>query len=119
MELSRGSQNAVNKGYATTALWAHVKRFHGDKMAAALTEISETDLAPPPTKKQTTIEQMYEKKTKYDSHDPRATKITYLIAEQICLDMEPLDLVNKLGFRRTISSLAPRFVLFCVKLFML
>lgn len=39
----------------------------------------------------------------YDTDDPRAKAITQTIAEQICVDMEPFDLVNKLGFQRTVK----------------
>lgn len=45
----------------------------------------------------------------YDSNDPRAREITQLIAEEICVDMEPLNHVNKIGFQRLIKKLCPQY----------
>nr|CAI5836932.1 unnamed protein product [Callosobruchus analis] len=45
----------------------------------------------------------------YDTDDPRAKAVTQTIAEQICIDMEPFDLVNKQGFQRTIKQLCPKY----------
>lgn len=45
----------------------------------------------------------------FDTDDPRAKAITQTIAAQICVDMEPFELVNKLGFHRTIKQFCPKY----------
>lgn len=114
-ELSRGGKNASIKGFTTTALWTHVKRFHEKELPASINTVDETntEVEVTPAKKQASLKEIWEKHTTYETGDPRAVKITYLIAEQVCLDMEPLDLVNKKGYRRLLSELSPRFVFVC------
>lgn len=60
-------------------------------------------------KKQTTIQGMYERKIKFKSNDPRATKIDSLIAEMICLDLQPISIVEDEGFLKLLNHLEPRY----------
>ncbi|CAG4958463.1 unnamed protein product [Colias eurytheme] len=110
-ELSRGGKNASIKGFTTTALWTHVKRFQEKELHVCINTVNETstEVEVTPAKKQASLKEIWEKRTTYENDDPRAVKITYLIAEQVCLDMEPLNLVNKKGYRRLLSELVPRY----------
>ncbi|GBP57502.1 hypothetical protein EVAR_36154_1 [Eumeta japonica] len=53
----------------------------------------------PQPKRQATLSEIIDKKSLYVDDDVRAKDITLTIAEQICVDMEPFDLVNKIGFK--------------------
>jgi hypothetical protein len=112
-EISRGGQNAAAKGFTTSNMWAHVKRFHGDEVIKVQYDSSldnSTTSDTPPIKKQATIPHLLENICgMYDINHPRAKEITQTIAELICLDMEPLDLVNKKGFNRLLRKLCPKY----------
>lgn len=100
-------------GKNTTNMWNHVKKFHSDKI---LEKTSESIPIPtssrsdePPTKKQTTLTELFEKNIPFATNDPRAIAITKLIAEMICVDMQPLNMVNHLGFNRLIAKVCPKY----------
>ncbi|GBP82558.1 Zinc finger BED domain-containing protein 4 [Eumeta japonica] len=63
----------------------------------------------PQPKRQATLSEIIDKKSLYVDDDVRAKDITLTIAEQICVDMEPFDLVNKIGFQRLIKKLCPKY----------
>lgn len=65
----------------------------------------------PPAKKQPTLEEVCERVSQFKNNDPRLVKITQLIAEMICLDLQPFSVVEDLGFRRLLTHLEPRFVM--------
>lgn len=94
-------ENASIKGFTTTALWTHMKRFHGKELPVCVNTVHETStqVEVTPAKKQASLKEIWEKRTRCETGNPWAIKITYLIAEQVCLDMEPLDLVNKKGYQ--------------------
>jgi hypothetical protein len=96
---SRGGKNAASKGFTTTNMWAHMKRFNPEVLEkVTLDEESLTDMeGPSPAKKQATITEIFSRSASYSSDHPRAKEITKLIVEEMCLDMEPLDHVNKKG----------------------
>ncbi|KAJ8886899.1 hypothetical protein PR048_013111 [Dryococelus australis] len=56
---------------------------------------------------QPTLSQKYERIIKFKPHDYRAQKVTKLITEMICLDMQPLPVVENAGFKRLINHLEP------------
>lgn len=106
--ISRGGKNASIKGFSTSNLWNHLKRSHSEEIDKI--NSSESSCEPgPPSKKQATIPQVFENAKKYAVDDIRAKEITRLIAEEICIDMEPLNHVNKIGFQRIIKKLCPRY----------
>ncbi|CAG5044280.1 unnamed protein product [Parnassius apollo] len=86
----------------------HVKRYHEMELEKDTPGTSSANGGPPP-KKQATLEHILEKSVMYDTDDPRAKAITQTIAEQMCVDMEPFDLVNKLGFQHTIKQFCPKY----------
>jgi hypothetical protein len=95
-------------------MWAHVKRFHADEVIKtqydASLDNSTTSDDTPPIKKQATIPHLLENICgMYNINHPRAKEITQTIAELICLDMEPLDLVNKERFCRLLRKLCPKY----------
>lgn len=116
-DVSRGGQNALAKGFTTTNMWHHMRRSHPKELDKPVMEpqqcnpCSETDDGASSSKKQCTIDTMFEKKSPiyFVPEDPRAIEITKLVAEEICLDLEPLDHVNKIGFRRLLAKLCPRY----------
>lgn len=89
-------------------MWTHVKRYHEKELEKDTPGASSAD-GGPPLIKQATLEHILEKSVMYNADDPRAKAITQTIAEQICVDMEPFDLVNKLGFQRTIKQFCPKY----------
>jgi len=106
--ISRGGKNASIKGFSTSNLWNHLKRSHSEEIDKA--NSTESTCEPgPPIKKQATIPHIFENSKKYAVDDIRAKEITRLIAEEICIDMEPLNHVNKIGFQRLIKKLCPRY----------
>ncbi|CAG4992891.1 unnamed protein product [Colias eurytheme] len=96
VSVSRGSKAVSSKGFTTSNMWTHVKRYHEPELKNDTPSTSNTE-AGPPNKKQATMEQILDKNVMYDTDDPRAKAITQTIAEQICVDMEPFDIVNKQG----------------------
>jgi hypothetical protein len=109
--ISRGGKNAASKGFTTTNMWAHVKRFHPEFLEkVTLGEECLTDMeGPSPAKKQATITEIFSRSASYSSDHPRAREITKLIVEEMCLDMEPLDHVNKKGFQRLMKNICPKY----------
>lgn len=105
--ISRGGKNASTKGFSTSNLWNHLKRSHSEEIDKM--DNSESSEPGPPMKKQATIPQILENSKKYAVDDIRAKEITRLIAEEICIDMEPLNHVNKIGFQRLLKKLCPRY----------
>ncbi|GBP07459.1 Zinc finger BED domain-containing protein 4 [Eumeta japonica] len=94
-----------------------MKRHHNSELDTASTSKTTTQktkrdeeggLQPQP-KRQTTLSEIIDKKSLYVDDDIRAKDITLTIAEQICVDMEPFDLVNKIGFQRLIKKLCPKY----------
>lgn len=62
-----------------------------------------------PKTKQPTLESVIRKKTKYRPDDLRAREITRKITEMICLDNQPLSVVEDVGFKNLINFLDPRY----------
>lgn len=60
-------------------------------------------------KVQTTINNCFKQQTKFLPTDKRAKKITNLIAKMICLDKQPLKIVENEGFKALINFLEPRY----------
>lgn len=109
------SRGINSKSYNTSNLWIHMKRHHPSELHTASTSkttIQKTkcdDDNGPQRKKQATLEEIIDKKSIYSDDDIRAKDITRTIAEEICVDMEPLDLVNKIGFKRLLKKLSPNY----------
>ncbi|KAF9409722.1 hypothetical protein HW555_011012 [Spodoptera exigua] len=80
-------------GFTTSNMWTHVKRYHEKELKNDTPSTSTTEVGPP-LKKQATLEHVLNKNVMYDTDDPRAKAITQTIAEQICIDMEPFDIIG-------------------------
>ncbi|XP_065671849.1 zinc finger BED domain-containing protein 6-like [Hydra vulgaris] len=61
--------------------------------------------------KQPTIHQVFAKTRPLTSTDPKAIKITRLIAEMICTDNQPVSIVENPGFKRLLQILEPRYTI--------
>lgn len=62
-------------------------------------------------KKQPTLNNLFHRITKFKTNDPRAKQITKLICEMMCLDFQPLSVVENKGFRKLINHLEPRYTI--------
>lgn len=60
---------------------------------------------------QPSIKSICDKISKFKSTDGRARKITLLIAEMICKDLQPFSVVENKGFRKLINHLEPRYTI--------
>lgn len=58
---------------------------------------------------QPTIKEAVDRRIKFQPNDYRAQKITNLIGEMICLDIQPFSVVSDIGFQRVINYLEPRY----------
>ncbi|XP_065675713.1 zinc finger BED domain-containing protein 4-like [Hydra vulgaris] len=61
--------------------------------------------------KQPTIHQVFAKIRPLTCTDPKAIKITRLIAEMICTDNQPVSIVENPGFKRLLQFLEPRYTI--------
>lgn len=108
-DISRGGKNAVQKGFTTSNMWAHAKRFHLDEVEKCDEgNLRNAGLSETPT--QSTFPKLFSNCSVYDINHLRAKEITQLIAEEICLDMEPVAHVNKKGFQR-LKKICPKYVM--------
>lgn len=124
--ISRGGTNS--RGFTTTNLSRHLRSFHHNGISQCETSscpaspstsrssspegISEsTTCTPTVIAKQETITSMFQKKSKLEMSHPRYIKITKLIAEMMCLDIQPFSIVEDRGFTNLIAYLEPRYKL--------
>ncbi|XP_065665378.1 zinc finger BED domain-containing protein 4-like [Hydra vulgaris] len=62
-------------------------------------------------KHQSKLEETINKHRKWTSSEQRAQKITMLIGEMICVDIQPYSLVTDQGFKKLIMHLEPRYTM--------
>jgi hypothetical protein len=74
---SRGGKNAASKGFTTTNMWAHMKRFNPEVLEKV-------------TLDEESLTEIFSRSASYSSDHPRVKERTKLIVEEMCLDMEPL-----------------------------
>lgn len=60
---------------------------------------------------QLTLQSFMEKKRKFKPGDQRSKEITRLIAEMVCLDNQPLSVVENKGFQALVLHLEPRYTM--------
>lgn len=68
-------------------------------------------------KKQPTLESLIYRATKFKGTDPRAKRITKLIGQMMCFDLQPLSVVENKGFRKLLNHLEPRYTIPTLKTF--
>ncbi|XP_067120294.1 zinc finger BED domain-containing protein 4-like [Centruroides vittatus] len=61
--------------------------------------------------KQLTPYNCQEKTKKWDINDPQAVKYHYLIAKMIAIDNEPVNIVERSGFKRLLNETLPRYAI--------
>lgn len=83
----------------TTSMIKHLKRKH----SIDITAVNVKRKADQPT-----LTEVMQKKEKLDSSGARATLITKAIANFIVSDLQPLDVVNNVGFVQLMNVMEPR-----------
>ena len=112
------------KEYSTSPLITHLRTKHAEKYKEFDAQ-QQTIIFPGPssatksvnslfaeqTKKQPTLVDCLESKKPFDSNHPRAKEITKQIAQMIAVDIQPMSVVENIGFRRLIQFMEPRYTL--------
>lgn len=119
-QISRGGLNTSN--FNTSNLRTHLKRKHAEiqvqnenpdqnllGLPGPSSTLSEKNDSPKPPKIQPTLLQVLKKKEKFRKGGPQDTAITNKIAEMVCVDLQPLTIVEDVGFRRLVSHLEERY----------
>lgn len=111
--LSRGSSP---KQYSTTPLINHLRSKHKDeyeemseKQASCNQTSKESRVTLTPVRAQLTLAEFKQSKEKWPRDNPKWTSNTKRVAEMIALDMEPYNVVAKLGFNRFVDGLQPQY----------
>lgn len=61
--------------------------------------------------KQVTLPDVYDRMRKFQHNDYRAKQIDELIAKMICIDFQPISLVDNKGFQELLNHLEPRYTI--------
>lgn len=93
------------RSFNTTNLIKHLAKYHHKQHEEYLKKTEDKKKGPT----QPTLAESFAKHDKLPLNSAKAQGITRVIAEEIILDDEPLSLVSKVGFRRTIQHLEPRY----------
>ena len=110
--VSRGGRSA--KSYNTSNLPKHMMMKHPEQYTVLQKEVEEQAQAKAKllaNKKQPTIAQVLESGKPYAFDHPRARQIHRLIGEMIAVDNEPFSIVHRVGFKRLMNSIEPRYSL--------
>ncbi|KAM9809120.1 zinc finger BED domain-containing protein 4-like [Syngnathus typhle] len=98
----------------TTNLTKHLSKIHSEvhkelqlKRAAATENPAATPTPRP--RYQSTLEAAFQKGKTYPDDSPRAGNITDLIAKMICLDLQPISIVEDRGFNALMKYVDPSF----------
>lgn len=93
------------RSFNTTNLIKHLAKYHHKEHEEYLKKTADKKKGPT----QLTLAETFAQRDKLALNSAKAQGITRVIAEEIILDDEPLSLVSKVGFRRTIQHLEPRY----------
>ncbi|XP_035992599.1 zinc finger BED domain-containing protein 4 [Fundulus heteroclitus] len=92
--------------FNTTNMIKHLAKYHHKEHQEFLKKTDDKKKKGPI---QLTLAETFGKRDMLPLNSAKAQGITRVIAEEIILDDEPLSLVSKVGFRRTIQHLEPRY----------
>ena len=99
----------------TSNLLVHLRDHHPMKYAEAYPKIAKgmKGRSKVDSRSQPTLEQTYERTTKYSSQSPTAIELNSAVMHFVAKDMRPLSIVDKPGFQHTcmVSKLNPRYQL--------
>ena len=95
----------VVRTYNTTNLIKHLSKYHRKQHEEYVKKTEDKKKGPA----QLTLAETFGNRDKLPLNSVKAQAITRVIAEEIILDDEPISLVSKVGFRRTIGHLEPRY----------
>lgn len=108
--ISRGSGKAGK--FTTTNLLNHLMFKHSKELAdERAKQPSSSTSRPKPALLQADIRTMVKSSRKWAKDDPKAKRMNRLIAEMMCIDNQPFDVVNDRGFRNLIAYSSPQYQL--------
>lgn len=116
------TRGKTSKLFSTKPLWNHLKNSHPsvhkeikpeDKEDPVKEEenhdVDVDDSLVPGTGQQPTIQQILQKQKTWEPSSKQAQKITRTICEMMAIDAEPFGIVEREGFRKLMSVLAPQY----------
>ncbi|XP_076838907.1 zinc finger BED domain-containing protein 4-like [Brachyhypopomus gauderio] len=104
-QVSRGGDNVTR--YNTTNLIRHLQKHHAKEHAEF---VQLTNSKGKSTTKQATLADTLLRQEKLPTNSIRAQKITARVMEFIVLGLQPLNIVENVGFRRLMDYLEPRYI---------
>jgi hypothetical protein len=87
----------------------HLKRIHDITIISTTHKASSS--SSDGTSKQPKLSEFMATKAMMSSESPKAKRLTNNIVKMICLDLQPLSMVEDSGFRSLMSEAEPRFVI--------
>ena len=99
----------VAHGGGSTNLKTHLRTWHRSTHDE-LFKVCSTDVSPG---KQETIDTYVTRVTKLPHHSERARKLTNCISEMIARDIQPISIVDDVGFLNLLREAEPRYVVPC------
>ncbi|XP_035282910.1 zinc finger BED domain-containing protein 4-like [Anguilla anguilla] len=99
---------AITKTKNTSNIWAHLRIHHPALHDAAQKkrETSEKTTQPQPT-----IQQMFQRQTRWPNTDGKSKHLDKVITEMIVSDNQPFTVVSDAGFKRLMAVAEPRYTL--------
>ena len=114
-EIPRGGM--LQKHFNTTNLIRHLKVSHIEeytefsKLAAAKAEKEKERAATQTPLTQLTVTETYKRQQPYSNDSKKKKELNEKVMEFICLDHQPLSVVEDIGFKRLVNCLDPRYTL--------
>ena len=96
----------------TSNMLVHLREHHPDKYSEAHPKVAKKGIkAKGDGLVQPTLQQTYERATKYPPQSPTAVELNSAVTYFIAKDMQPVSIVEKPGFQHMVSKLNPRYQL--------
>ena len=96
----------------TSNMLVHLREHHPDKCSEAHPKVAKKGIkAKGNGLVQPTLQQTYERATKYPPQSPTAVELNSAVTYFIAKDMRPVSIVEKPGFQHMVSKLNPRYQL--------
>ena len=112
---------STGKDGSTSSMKRHIARYHDDKFKELFPPTAAPQSSSTPSSStstaQPTISQSLNKQKPLAGSTPRAQSLTDSILYMICVDLQPLSIVEDIGFRRLMSTSEKRYVIPCRKTF--
>ena len=96
----------------TSNMLVHLREHHPNKYSEAHPKVAKKGIkAKGDGQVQPTLQQTYERATKYPPQSPTAVELNSAVTYFIAKDMRPVSIVEKPGFQHMVSKLNPRYQL--------